>query len=239
MFQLPGFVIHSPELQEEIKTEIVWSLHLDLLIGKTAPRAICTALETLPTGTNTYDRAYEGMMEQIEGQVEDQKRLAKQVLSWIICAKRPLIMLEIQHVLAIEPSDTELGEDNLAEVEDMVFVYAGLVTVDKEGKIIRLAHYTMQEYFERTQKRWFPDAETKITETCVTYLLFNSFNGGYCHTDSKFEERLHLYKLYDYAAHNWGHHAQAALTLCQGIIKFLKEQAQVKASSQALMAVKQ
>lgn len=107
-------------------------LHLDSLIGKRAPRAIRTALKTLPTGSNAYDRAYKEATERIEGQVQDQKELAKQVLSWATCAIRPLTTVELQHALAVEPSDTELGEENLVEVEDMVSACAGLVTVDEE-----------------------------------------------------------------------------------------------------------
>ena len=80
----------------------------------------------------------------------------------------------------------------------MVSVCAGLVTVDKESDIIRLVHYTTQEYFERTKRDWFPEAETKITETWVTYLSFNAFDGGYCQTESDFEEKLQLNQLYDY-----------------------------------------
>jgi hypothetical protein len=148
-------------------------------------------------------------VERIEGQVEDQKELAKQVLSWITCAKRPLTTLGVQHALAVELGDSELGEDNLPQTEDLISVCAGLVTVDEESRIIRLVHLKTQEYFQRTQKDWFPDAEMDITKTCVTYLLFNTFEKGFCRTDEEFEERLRTYQLYDYAARNWGHHARA------------------------------
>jgi hypothetical protein len=59
----------------------------------------------------------------------------------------------------VEAGESELDEDNLPQIEDMVSVCAGLVTVDEESGIIRLVHYTTQEYFQRTQKIWFPDAE--------------------------------------------------------------------------------
>jgi hypothetical protein len=72
--------------------------------------------------------------------------------------------LELQHALAVEVGDSRLGEDNLERIERMVSVCAGLVTVDEESSIIRLVHYTMQEYFERTQEKWFPNAETDITK---------------------------------------------------------------------------
>ncbi len=138
-------------------------------------------------------------MERIGGQVKDQEELAKQVLSWITYAKRPLTTSELQHALAVEVGEFALDEENLPQIEDMVSVCAGLVTVDKESNIIRLVHYTMQEYFKRTQKDWFPDAETNITRICITYLSFSIFESGFCRTDDQFEEWLQLNLLYDYA----------------------------------------
>ena len=62
----------------------------------------------------------------------------------------------------------------------MVLACAGLVTVDEESNIIRLVYYTTQEYFERMNKRWFPNAETDITTIYITYLLFTDFESGIC-----------------------------------------------------------
>jgi hypothetical protein len=134
-------------------------------------------------------------MGQIKGQVTDQEELAKQVLSWITCAKRPLTTLELQHALAVEVSKPNLDQENLLEIEDMVSVCAGLVTVDQESGIIRLVHYTTQEYFERTREKWFRNADIDITAICVTYLSFRVFDSGFCQTDAEFEERLQLNKL--------------------------------------------
>jgi hypothetical protein len=120
----------------------------------------------------------------------------------------------------------------------MVSVCAGLVTIDEESEIIRLVHYTTQEYFEETQRQWFPDAQTNITTICVSYLSFDEFKSGICQSDEDFNQRLQLNKLYDYASHNWGHHAREASTSYHRVIEFLQKQAQVEASSQALMAVK-
>jgi hypothetical protein len=147
-------------------------------------------------------------------------------------------MTELQHALGVEVGESQLDKDNLPEVEDMVSVCAGLVTVDEESSIIRLVHYTTQEYFERTQGQWFPNAQINITTACVTYLSFDEFRSGICQSDQEFEQRLQSNKLYSYASHNWGHHAREALTLCEGVIEFLQKQGQVEASSQVLMADK-
>jgi ankyrin repeat protein len=165
-------------------------------------------------------------------------------LWWITCAKRPLTTLELQHALAVEIGESQIDEDNLPQVEDMISVCAGLATVDKESNIIRLVHYTAQEYFERTQTHWFPDAEINITTTCVTYLLFDVFKSGVCQTDDELEERLRSNPLYGYAAHNWGHHARDASILGQALISsqlimnFLENRSKVEASSQAMLAYK-
>jgi ankyrin repeat protein len=178
-------------------------------------------------------------MERIEGQVKDQEQLAKQVLSWITCAKRPLTVLELQHALAVEVGTLNLDEENLPDIGDIVSTCAGLVTVDEESNVIRLVHYTTQEYFERTWTSWFPNAQSDITVTCVTYLLFHTFETGFCFTDKEFERRLHTNVLYDYAARYWGHHARAASAATkQLILSFLESQAKLSASSQALMASK-
>ncbi len=133
-------------------------------------------------------------------------------LSWIVCAKRPLTTLELRHALAVEDGDLELGEDNLHETEEVVSVCAGLVTVDEESDNIRLVHYTTQKYFERTQTRWFPQAQTAIATTCVIYLSFDAFKTGSRPTDEDFDARLRLNPLYHYAASNWGDYVRTALT---------------------------
>jgi hypothetical protein len=100
----------------------------------------------------------------------------------------------------VEIGESQLDEDNLPQVEDMISVCAGLAIVDEESNIIRLAHYTTQEYFERTQSRWFPNANGDIVRICLTYLSFDTFNSGFCSTDVEFEERLRFNALYNYSA---------------------------------------
>ncbi|KFY57531.1 hypothetical protein V497_05496 [Pseudogymnoascus sp. VKM F-4516 (FW-969)] len=240
---LPSFVRRSPDLQEEIKTGIVGAvdgmfllarLHLDSLNGKRSPKAVRTALKSLPSGSNAYDDAYKDAMIRIEGQLLDQKDLAWQVLSWITCAKRPLTMSELQHALAIELGEISLDEDNLPQIEDMVSVCAGLVTVDEESEIIRLVHYTTQEYFERTKETWFPNLEAEITKICVTYLSFDTFGSGICHNIENLLERQRSNELYNYASCNWGHHAREACTSIPEVHSFLERDAQVQASIQVL-----
>ena len=178
-------------------------------------------------------------MERVQGQKPGLRLLAEKVLSWITCAKRRLTTSELRHALAVEVGKSELDEENSPPIESMVSVCIGLVTVDEESGIIRLVHYTAQEYFERTQKDWFPNAEESITASCVTYLSFSTFDGGACLTDKEFKERLRSNQLYEYAARNWGHHARQASKSSQLIKDFLESEGKVEASSQALTVNKE
>ncbi|RYP31088.1 hypothetical protein DL767_005932 [Monosporascus sp. MG133] len=240
------FATSRPSL--DVENEFKHSqLYLDSLQDKTSPREMYDGLENLqkqaqPAVTEDQKlevlaQAYEDAMERIEGQREGFRSLAKKVLSWIVYAKRPLTTLEVQHALAVRVGDQQLDMDNLREIEDMISVCAGLVTIDKETGIIRLVHYTTQEYFERTQSKWFPDAQTNITAICTTYLSFQPFQSGFAQTDVVFEDRLESNPFYDYAGHNWGHHARLAST-CQDVLSFLQKQTHVEASCQALLASK-
>ena len=74
---------------------------MDSLIDKTTPGDIKLALQLLPKGSEALKNAYEQAMERIDGQKEDFRKLAKQVLSWITRAKRPLTTSELRHALAV------------------------------------------------------------------------------------------------------------------------------------------
>ncbi len=220
-------------------------VYLRSLEDKTTTKAIRNALRQFtrqaPKGPSSegskvqiLSRAYDYAMERINGQSAGFRELAMKVLSWITCAKRPLTVEELQHALAVEIGEPELDEENLPEVEAMVSACAGLVTVDEESSIIRLVHYTAQEYLERVQDTWFPDAEAEITSVCVAYLSFRAFESGFCRAHTDFKERLQSNPFYSYAARYWGHHARKAPGTFQRIADFAMRRELVEAASQIL-----
>lgn len=199
---------------------------------------------------------YEDAMKRINEQGGEFAMFAKRVLSRIVCAKRPLTTLELRHALAVEVGTSKLDEGNIPTVE-LSSVCAGLVTVDEESDIIRLIHYTTHEYFERTLKDWFPDADFDISITCVTYISFDTFNSGFCQAENevykrplfnsfhenrgmfevetKFDRRLRSNPLYDCAAQNWGYHIHETSKEEERLnLEFLNNESKVSASSQTI-----
>ncbi|KAI0531849.1 hypothetical protein GGR58DRAFT_210281 [Xylaria digitata] len=252
--ELPSIVQKDRQLQEEITTGIskavdgmflLAQLYLGWLADKLTLNDIRSAMNTFreqgqelseDQKVQVLARAYEQAMERINGQMTGKKELALKVLSWITYAKRRLTTLELQHALATKTERSKLNDGDLPDIGDMISVCAGLVTVDEESGVMRLVHYTTQEYLMGTQQRWFPSSEFAIMTTCVTYLSFTVFETGFCKTDREFRERLRSNPLYDYASHNWGHHARNInATPSQKVVNFLKSKAKVEASSQVLM----
>ncbi|KAF4983537.1 hypothetical protein FZEAL_1072 [Fusarium zealandicum] len=214
--RLPGFVRRDPGLQDRVKDEIVKAvdgmfllaqLHLESLMHKRSPNKLLRALEGLPQGSNAYDHAYEDTMKRIEAQFPDQAELAKDALLWIVHAKRPLETLEFRHALAVEPGAEDIEDDDLPNLQDVVTACGGLVTVDEESDIVRLVHYTTQEFFQRTRETWFPQAEDQITEVCLTYLTILPFRKESCGNWQEYLDRISGYAFLWYAIKNWGLHA--------------------------------
>ncbi|KAJ6028762.1 hypothetical protein N7540_004338 [Penicillium herquei] len=186
------------------------------------------------TRTRALDHAYEMTMSRIKGfQTEKECDLALRVLSWITCAKRPLSPLEIRYAIAVEPGTQKLDEDRLAEIEDLVSLCAGLVIVDQKSHIVRLVHYTTQEYLDRTSRRWFPDAHVEIARSCVTYLSFDNLDAFLdIHDTPKrplwlYGDKLNMnqrFPLCRYAAEFWGHHARnTAIEEDELVLNFLQK----------------
>ncbi|KAK4167279.1 ankyrin repeat-containing domain protein [Cladorrhinum sp. PSN259] len=247
--RLGKFVVERPELQKSVCDTIIEAvdgmfllaqLHLKALTGKRSPKAFRQALEKIATRSGGYDAAYNDVMERITNQETDHASLAMDTLSWITCTKTPLSTSQLRHALAIETGEPELDEENLPDIETIISTCAGLVTVDEQSDVIRLVHYTAQEYFRQTWTTWFPDAHALITKACVTYLSFDVFESGPCDSYFQFENRLEEYDLYDYASRNWGHHAhnvhagvsEEVRDLC---VRFLEQVNKTSASGQAMM----
>jgi Ankyrin repeats (3 copies) len=223
------------------------------LRDKTTIKKIKSALKELPRGSKSLDQAYEKVMERIAYQEPGFKELAWRVLQWITCAKRPLTILEIRHALAIEKGDSGLDENNLPDIRDMIPACAGIVTADEKSDIIRLVHYTTQEYLQThlflLNPQKYPvvldcqsdDSDTEVAQKniaigCLTYLSFDVFADGYCLTDEMLKARLRQNPFFDYAARNWASHIQE---IQKGVLdltlEFLMDDSKTSASSQVLL----
>ena len=111
-------------------------------------------------------------MSRINKQNEDEKELAERILSWISYAFRPLNITELRHALAVIPGEDHFDEANMPDEEDLPPVCVGLIFIEEGSKIVRLAHYTAQDYLESIRDQSFVDARRLVAATCLTYLSY-------------------------------------------------------------------
>ncbi|KAJ7434359.1 ankyrin repeat-containing domain protein [Mycena latifolia] len=175
---LSNHIKNCPGLRDEIETSILQrsagmfllaKLHIDSLLTKHTVKAVREALANMPGDLNS---TYDEVMERINQQNTEDRHLARRTLSWISNVKRLLHMFELQEALAVEEGTPQLDPDNLLAVDTILSVCAGLVVVNEEDGLVRLIHYTTQDYLDRIHTREFPLASAEITVTCITYLSF-------------------------------------------------------------------
>ncbi|OJJ89298.1 ankyrin repeat domain-containing protein [Aspergillus glaucus CBS 516.65] len=175
-------------------------------------------------------------MNRIEGQIDEQAKLAKQALSWIVCARRRLRITELEHALAVEIGEPAFDPDNMSGIDHVVSLCAGLVTVDRESNTV---HYTTQEYFQRSWQGWFPAAHRDIAMTCVTYLSYDAFEDVIAHDIEHGQAKgywafMTKFCLYDYACRNWGHHVREQPVPDTLVMRLLKDDTKVVMCAQPL-----
>ncbi|KAJ7453168.1 hypothetical protein FB451DRAFT_1565720 [Mycena latifolia] len=173
---------NRPDLREEIDEVIVRrsdgmfllaKLHIDSLTTKHTIKAVRDALDEMP---GDLDSSYDEVVERINRQSADDRKLAWCTLSWVTNAKRPLRPSELREALAVEPRTMHIDRDNLLDMDTVLSVCAGLVVINEADRRIRLIHYTMQSYLDRVQASAFPRAATEITLACITYLSFDTLS---------------------------------------------------------------
>ena len=183
-------------------------LHISSLAAKHTRKAVRAALKTLP---EEIDTTYDETLQRIRDQNNDDVNLAISILYWLTYALTPLSVSALQHAIAImtlENGCNDVGEDDVPDEDILLAVCAGLVVADEERSIIRLVHFTTQQYLERKPVVEVARAQEDISKTCIRYLSLEPFHQGPCPDNTTLKERLNRYPFTRYAACNWGHHAR-------------------------------
>jgi len=164
-------------------------MHIDMLATKTVLATLKSTLQKLPVGFDKLDTAYDTVMARIRNQGEEDSLLARQILTWLYYARRPLSLLELKHALATglaykeEPDLEDFDEEYLLDDDRIGSLCAGIVIHHAQSNTVAFVHYTTKEYFNRKleferQQDCTSDAsvlhtETYLAETCLVYLMYD------------------------------------------------------------------
>jgi ankyrin repeat protein len=109
---------------------------------------------------------------------EGRKRLGMTTLLWALHAQTSLKADELLDALSVRPGQTTMNPKYRPPLKVVLECCHGLVTVEPKTNIIRLAHFSIQEYLVEHSESLFPRAHASIAETCLTYLMFTEFSNG-------------------------------------------------------------
>jgi hypothetical protein len=119
---------------------------------------------------------------------------------WISHAKRPLNVEELSDALSVKPGQTTINPKYRPSPSIMLDCCQG----------IHLAHYSIHEYLMKHSESLFPDAETNLGTTSLTYLMFEDFRTGPLEYGEDIEHRIEKHPFSTYAAQFWGVHMRGA-----------------------------
>jgi len=144
------------------------SLHMEAILRGTTVARRKKTLRAIKGGAGMED-TYGATLERIVAQGEEKAKLAMATLTWVCHSERPLRVDELCHALAVEIGETDFDPENLPSIGTLLDYCQGLITVDVEASIVRLIHYTVQEYL-CSHPGLFSKPHSILAETCLTYL---------------------------------------------------------------------
>ena len=216
---------------------LLTALQMDRIFDTRTIKGIKSALSSMP---GQLDELYREALVRIQKQSDNDEELGMRILSWIIHAKRPLSVNELRYGLAIDYSDVqedvEFDEDNVLSSGSLVDVCAGLAIIDSNSQVVRLAHYTTQEYLDRARKQLFKGAEADLSRACLTFLSydidpFRSYDIDWQFGNEKIRNELvDLHPFLAYACHHWFSHAKNVLLSEDADPRFVKALTRFKSS---------
>ncbi|KAF5648056.1 xylosidase glycosyl hydrolase [Fusarium sp. NRRL 52700] len=205
-------------------------IYLKLLSYKVSETEVRTQLAIFKRGSSkgnakALSDAYEQTMTRIKSQEPDHAMLAKRVLLWLTYARSELTIEDLQYALATRSRYHMVSTQDLPFESTMISVCAGLVAFDESSRIIRLVHYTAQDYLIQSTRELFPLTEQDIARTCMAHLWISE-NERYRFLDFDMVTR-HSYPLWWYSALNWGYHGRDSSISTHELLAFLDDEATV------------
>jgi hypothetical protein len=128
-------------------------LQVDELCEALNDEAIRKILQDLP---KDLEETYERIIRRVATTAGGNEKLttARKALKWIVCAKRPLTIEELNEAISLKPTDRCLNPNRIPRDESAVLKCCShLVSFDRHKRTIRLAHYTVQQFLTSRDHR--------------------------------------------------------------------------------------
>lgn len=179
------------------------ALQMNNILGQTNRSQIKKVLESLPSGLADNILATINRIKAQHTQSNARADLALKVLMWLSTVRRPLTAKELQHAIAVD-TETDILED-LTDHDFFVDCCFGLVVID-EMSIIKLVHFSVNEYLEAERETLFPNPDSHLALTCLSYMISH---GEHAHeaVDAELSNDIETWRFFKYSSRYYGVHA--------------------------------
>jgi ankyrin repeat protein len=134
------------------------------------------------------------------------------LLHWVLYAVRELTVEELRFAVGIEPGMKDLDCDvDLPPSQSFLDCTLGLLTVVQQSEnrhVVHFSHLTIKDYLSDHSSEYFPDGHATLAHITITYLNFTALSSETGR--ARFAEQGDLYPFFEYAALEWGRHANLA-----------------------------
>jgi ankyrin repeat protein len=174
------------------------ALQIRDILAKESPAEVEAALSRV---SSDLSLAYEDMLSRISSQW-------LKFLHWVFFANKPLTLKQLRFAWAIKQDTIDLNPTKDLPFSHFINETLGLLVVDREFNTVRFAHSTIKDYLKKHTGKYFPDGQSLLARTCLTFLNFHALSNEPDH--ARFGSGGDLSPFFEYAAFQWGHHAREA-----------------------------
>ncbi|KAI0425000.1 NACHT and WD domain protein [Xylaria sp. FL1042] len=157
----------AQEILSKSNASFLWvRLVLDELEGVYGYESILTVLHGIPEGMMSYYRRTVAEMRENKRE----KHIIQAILAWVVCAARPLTILELTEALRLDI------EVHLPSAKTAIEGLCGqLVSIDKQTGLVQIVHTTAREFLLSSEAEDFRisthEANERLALTCLQLLV--------------------------------------------------------------------
>ena len=151
------------------------------------------------------DDVYNRIIDSIRNLPQAERKYAFRALSWIGYATRTLTAQELLAAICVEAKQYQLIVGNMYTLKNLLDICNGLVVTDQDEQAVRLVHFSVRNYLDRSKIIPGDTKETYRAIACSTYLSFDSLKEQRC-SSQNLGNIIGNLPFLDYAANNLTSH---------------------------------
>ncbi|EAU92062.2 ankyrin repeat domain-containing protein 44 [Coprinopsis cinerea okayama7 len=206
-------VLEETGKREEIVADIIEkanhmflhaALQVEALVNCHTPADVEEELKNFPR--NITDM-YKTTLHRIKAQDPRSVRIATTALLWLVHAKAPLRVQDLQSALSAHPVTHSVETSRKPPLKSILSVCCGLVEHHPETDVVRLVHLTAREALEPLLLEEQPHPHAAITKVLLQLMIDNNIPNCPLEHGHEMQELLQT-PLLRYAYEHWGDHAR-------------------------------